>query len=107
VEQEVYPMESTPIAGKYVPETQYSEYSYMELTVTNGYENVNTDVDGEDEDTCIPDLYESGLDDTVVSDDNAAGYSQVAVNYNGTLEARRSGRQSIAPDRLGVLNSSI
>ena len=106
VEQEVYPVASTPIAGGYVPETQYLELSDIELTVLNGYEKVDT-VDGEDEDTCIPALNESDLDDTVVSGDNAAGYSQVAVNFNGTLEARRSGRQSIAPDRLGVLNLSI
>ena len=64
-------------------------------------------MDGIGEETCILALNESDLDDTVVSGDNAAGYSQVAVNYNGTLEARISGRQSIAPDRLSVLNSSI
>jgi hypothetical protein len=97
---------STPLAGKYVPDTPYSEYSDIELTVLNVTEVVDT-VDGKDEETCIPVLNDSDLDDTVVSCGNAAGYSQVAVNYKDTIEPRRSGRQSIAPNRLGVLNSSI
>jgi hypothetical protein len=116
VEQEVYPMASTPLSGDYVPATPYSEYSDLELTVLNGTE-VSVTSGGEDE-TFIPRLNDSDLSDKLTEnqdavgcDRNAAGCEANAAGLTSekasvTFEPRRSGRQSKAPDRLGVSNLS-
>ena len=116
VEQEVYPMASTPLSGDYVPATPYSEYSDVEITVLNGTE-VSVTSDGGDE-TFIPGLNDSDLSDTLTEnqdavgcDRNAAGCEANAAGLTSekasvTFEPRRSGRQSKAPDRLGVSNLS-
>ena len=109
-------MASTPLSGDYVPATPYSEYSDVEITVLNGTE-VSVTSDGGDE-TFIPGLNDSDLSDTLTEnqdavgcDKNAAGCEANAAGLTSekasvTSEPRRSGRQSIVPDRLGVSDLS-
>ena len=102
-EQEVYPVASTPLQGEYVPETPYSEYCEIEMSMISGEGNTFNDTNETLLVTQSSGLNESDLDDTLVETRDVAGNKNDIVPCNkNTDPIRRSGRQSVTPDRLGI-----
>ena len=103
-EQIVYPVASTPLQGDYVPETPYSEYCDIELSVDSSAEVTLNSTGDTIFETCSSNLNDSDLNDlndTLVEEQGVADNDIVTCN-NYTNPIRKSTRQSVEPDRLGI-----
>ena len=103
-EQEIYPVASTPLQGDYVPETPYSEYCDVEMFLDSNTEVTLNSTGDTIFETCSSNLNDSDLNDlndTLVEEQGVADNDIVTCN-NYTNPIRKSTRQSVEPDRLGI-----